>query len=361
MDPRTEGLQTLIQQAMQQLQPDPFAGISRAGDAAFTTAAMGPKAPFAPTLAALDAKAANEKRAAVQGLTALLSQARSAEALKLQEDQMAFNRDMVERKFALDQEKFAYAKRPRGGGGGGVLAKGYAAINADLAAGRLTKEEADEAKAMMKGKAYGLGAGAAPPFKVPSGYYPTKKDGRWVVNPIPGGPVYYKEREKLNKTDDTIASAKEFKNLLDSLGTQRGVIPTEAQGRLRTAYGLLFTNLKEFMGLGVIAGPDMELVRGIVADPTSMLDYGKGIKYHRAKVNELIGVLQRARDNYKRRIYQSANPPPTTQGGGAKRRKPDYYMDSKGKKSANPPPTTQGGGAKRRKPDYYMDSEGKLR
>jgi len=287
---------------------------------------MGPKAPFAPTLAALDAKAANEKRAAVQGLTSLLAQARSAEALKMQEDQMAFNREMQERKMAFAREKFEYAKRPRSGGvPGGVLAKGFAAIDADVAAKRLTKEEGEQAKAMMKGKAYGLGAGGAPPFKVPSGYYATKQDGRWVAKPIPGGPAFKAERDKMYKTDDTIASAIEYKNVLNSLGVQRGLIPTKAHGRLQTAYGLLFTNLKEFMGLGVIAGPDKELVEGIVANPTSMLDYTKGIEYHRAKINQLIGVLQRARKNYKRRIYPGGKPG-AKPGGGPKRMK----MDRKG-------------------------------
>ena len=111
-------------------------------------------------------------------------------------------------------------------------------------------------------------------FKVPAGYMldPANPDGG--VTPIPGGPQdpKIKLRNDYNKSMDTIGRMSDafntYRTELSKHGTK--LVPGKAHATLSGAHKNLLLETKELFKLGVLAGPDMDLMEAVLMDPTSI-------------------------------------------------------------------------------------------
>ena len=128
----------------------------------------------------------------------------------------AFNQNLAEQKLQLDQMKFAAEQ------GTALLGEGEKITVKPLEAAKLNKEVAN-----------------TDAFKA------------------------------LNNASSLEKSIAQFETLLDTTGVQR-FGPESKQ--LSTAYNKLLLEAKEFFNLGVLNGPDLELMQKIVSDPTSFAD-----------------------------------------------------------------------------------------
>ena len=104
---------------------------------------------------------------------------------------------------------------------------------------------------------------------------PLKKTG---VMPIPGGPAdpdvkslqdrTKKLKESQSKIGQVEQSVGNYKDLLLRQGTK--LTPGTEKARLGTAYTDLLLELKELYNLGVLQGPDLQLMQQVIKDPTSI-------------------------------------------------------------------------------------------
>ena len=124
--------------------------------------------------------------------------------------------------------------------------------------------------------------GNGPGYKLPANYMenPSFKPDQPITaenSPIafiPNGPADPSvssrvEGAKLDMaTDSTEDSFKRYRDTLNKYGTR--LIPSKEKFELQTAYKDLQLEIKELFNLGVLAGPDMELIEAYVQDPTSI-------------------------------------------------------------------------------------------
>lgn len=124
--------------------------------------------------------------------------------------------------------------------------------------------------------------GNGPGYKLPANYmenpnYNPKLPISGTNSPIafiPNGPAdpnvaSREEGAKLDMaTDSTEDSFKRYRETLKKYGTR--LIPGKEKFELQTAYKDLQLEIKELFNLGVLAGPDMELIEAYVQDPTSL-------------------------------------------------------------------------------------------
>ena len=133
-------------------------------------------------------------------------------------------------------------------------------------------------------------------FKVPSGYM-SNPDGSPTVVPIPGGPndpntPTTKLRNDSNRINNAAAALDQglddYLKLIEKHGVE--VAPGKGQDSLLTARRDLQLQAKELFNLGVLNGPDLQLMDELLIDPTSIKN---------AAVQFLGGgsVVDRARSN----------------------------------------------------------------
>lgn len=101
---------------------------------------------------------------------------------------------------------------------------------------------------------------------------PVTRDNSPIM-PIPGGPADPAVRQE-NLYDEAIAvvdkaegSLDRYETLFDKHGAE--VLPGAAQQELGSAYAAMQLEIKELEQLGVLAGPDMELIERVLSDPLS--------------------------------------------------------------------------------------------
>src|SRR3990167_571923 len=98
-------------------------------------------------------------------------------------------------------------------------------------------------------------------------------------------PLNQKETQKLNKeligTDaykairkgqDSLQYLLEFEKAFKKFGLE--TLPGKDKGELSTKYQTSLLNLKEFFNLGVLNGPDLEVLQWIMPDPTKSISWG---------------------------------------------------------------------------------------
>lgn len=64
------------------------------------------------------------------------------------------------------------------------------------------------------------------------------------------------------------ASVNQFSDLLDTHGLE--VMPGKNRQKMASGYLALLMSLKDFLELGVLAGPDMDIIKGLINDPTAL-------------------------------------------------------------------------------------------
>lgn len=114
-------------------------------------------------------------------------------------------------------------------------------------------------------------------FKVPTGYMRDPQNTGQVV-PIPGGPQDLNtptasnkaETQKINSASTALdQSLTAYNNLVQTYGAQ--VIPGEGKDALLAARRDAQLQMKELFNLGVLNGPDLELLNEMMVDPTSAM------------------------------------------------------------------------------------------
>jgi hypothetical protein len=104
-------------------------------------------------------------------------------------------------------------------------------------------------------------------FKVPEGYRRDPANQDRVV-PIPGGPKEEKYRAGKLKLEQVQQSVDNYESLLDKYGSE--IWPGKPKEELASSYTDLLLEMKELYNLGVLNGPDLELMQKVITDPTSM-------------------------------------------------------------------------------------------
>lgn len=115
-------------------------------------------------------------------------------------------------------------------------------------------------------------------LKPPTGYYfPDPNDPSKVV-PMSGGPsdpAASKEgREQAGNIARVDQALNNYRQAVTTVGTK--VIPGPEKLRLSSAHTDLLMEMKELYNLGVLNGPDYELMLSVIKDPTSVWTVGQG-------------------------------------------------------------------------------------
>lgn len=90
------------------------------------------------------------------------------------------------------------------------------------------------------------------------------KEVATVQKEIVGNDAY----KSIQKSVDSITALKEYEKLFEEVGTTSGLTSPFDNERLKTAYNTTTLNLKEFFNLGVLNGPDLEIIQGVLGKPT---------------------------------------------------------------------------------------------
>ncbi len=139
---------------------------------------------------------------------------------------------------------------------------------------------------------------------------------RWVdpndkskgVTPIEGGPGDPAVRQE-SKYDETITildkaegSLNRYESLFDKHGTK--ILPDAAKQELGAAYAAMQLEVKELDKLGVLAGPDMELIERVLTDPLtitgSLYEFFGGKDGFKSQMNLVRSKLNDARATAER-------------------------------------------------------------
>jgi len=96
----------------------------------------------------------------------------------------------------------------------------------------------------------------------------TKDDARKLNQEIVKNDAY----KVIRKGQDSLQYLIEFEKAFEKYGLE--TIPGPAKGDLSTKYQTSLLNLKEFFNLGVLNGPDLEVLAGILPNPTVMTSVG---------------------------------------------------------------------------------------
>lgn len=71
----------------------------------------------------------------------------------------------------------------------------------------------------------------------------------------------------IRKGQDSLQFLKDFEDAFSTYGLE--TLPGKGKAKLQTTYQTTLLNLKEFFNLGVLNGPDLEVLKGIIPDPTT--------------------------------------------------------------------------------------------
>ncbi len=134
--------------------------------------------------------------------------------------------------------------------------------------------------------------------KPPPGYRwgPADEDGAPTLIPISGGPA-----EKLGETQvkqlvgvqNTRAAIQEYRNAIKNFGLLDMANPN-ARARMGTIYNNMMLQTKEAYNLGVLNGPDYEILTSVVTDPTSLkagVISSKALDAQAKKLDEIMGRI----------------------------------------------------------------------
>lgn len=94
---------------------------------------------------------------------------------------------------------------------------------------------------------------------------PKLKDAKAISKDLVTNDAY----KSLVKSVDSLQYLKKFEEEFGAYGLQ--TVPGENRGKVRAAYTTSLLNLKEFFNLGVLNGPDLEVLQGILPDPSTGL------------------------------------------------------------------------------------------
>lgn len=161
--------------------------------------------------------------------------------------------------------------------------------------------------------------------KPPTGYtWINAGDPAQGVRPLPGGPADPSTSKEGRDAASNIArvdqSLKNYREAVTRIGTQ--VLPASEKIVLSGAHTDLLMEMKELYNLGVLNGPDYELMLGVIKDPTSVWTVGQGYT-GKDLLNQLDKVVVPKLEAAKKLYQQKYNRPynvgaPGSAEGGAK-------------------------------------------
>ena len=111
------------------------------------------------------------------------------------------------------------------------------------------------------------------------------------------------------QTENFISAMEEYGDLIDKIGPQ--ILPSSDKLMLDSNYTNVQMQLKEILKLGVLAGPDLDLIQQIVANPTSVINWWIENKEPGALRAQLDSVMKNALtqlDNSARILKQKNRP-----------------------------------------------------
>lgn len=139
------------------------------------------------------------------------------------------------------------------------------------------------------------------PRKVPTGFM-VDKAGTNVV-PIPG--VQEKDRnERLEVISNVEGAVGKYKSLIEGMGPQFSVGPFNAAdtAKLKGEHTNVLMQMKELYNLGVLNGPDLEVMLGVLGDPTTVGAATKGAAPLLEGIKVVEGELERRRQSTETRF-----------------------------------------------------------
>mgnify|MGYP001611371708 FL=1 len=89
------------------------------------------------------------------------------------------------------------------------------------------------------------------------------EDARKINNEIVKNDAY----KVIRKGHDSLQFLLDFEKAFDESGLE--TFPGESKAKLKTTYQTTLLNLKEFFNLGVLNGPDLSVLQGIIPDPST--------------------------------------------------------------------------------------------
>lgn len=92
----------------------------------------------------------------------------------------------------------------------------------------------------------------------------TAKEVATVQKEITANDAY----KALQKSKDSLTALKEYEKTFNKVGTTSGLTSPFDNAKLKTSYNTATLNLKEFFNLGVLNGPDLEVIQGVLGKPT---------------------------------------------------------------------------------------------
>jgi hypothetical protein len=178
----------------------------------------------------------------------------------------------------LNQDKFAWQKKTD-----------TATLNETIRGHNLTNARALESLRLQREQG-----------KVPSGYR-ALPDG--TLEAIPGGPadkLGESQMKQLNGVNNLRDAIGRYQQQLDEFGTL-GLVSPSARAKMGTLYNNMMLFAKEAYNLGVLNGPDYQIMTDMLTDPRSM----KGLIISRddmkSQTNLLDSVMQKVGENVSQR------------------------------------------------------------
>lgn len=190
--------------------------------------------------------------------------------------------------------------------------------------------------------------GNEPPYKIPVGYMmidPT--DPSKGIRPIPGANEDYSRTQDWGKAVEPMQTLEQalarYEKALDENGAE--LLNPNIRADLQSKHTALMIQMKELFNLGVLQGPDMEIMERALPDPTSLsakvqemwgsLSGGNPLKNGIATARATMKDKIRALEQRFGRKYQSAPDPADATGSTVPQRRPgetpQQYLDRVGR------------------------------
>lgn len=153
--------------------------------------------------------------------------------------------------------------------------------------------------------------------RVPAGYR-ALPDGN--LEPIPGGPAtklgeaQVKQKIGVDNTRDAIG---EYRDRLKTFGITDTVRP-DKRAEMGTVYNNMMLQAKEAFNLGVLNGPDLQILESVIANPNSWSSAGISKKALDAQAAKLDEIMEKIGERVAGTTKQST-PMPTTPSGQSAR------------------------------------------
>ncbi len=82
----------------------------------------------------------------------------------------------------------------------------------------------------------------------------------------------------IQKSKDSLAYLKNFEEALDKYGSTSGVFDPIKNAELKAKYNAATLQLKEFFNLGVLNGPDLSIIQGVLPNPSDTSNFRKFVQ-----------------------------------------------------------------------------------